>query len=113
MQSVRPPNFIEDLVIGHALTTPGAQDIHISCPRGLVEILIAEFKRQFADNPDVEVYDWGWSRRFRLGYVVLSWKGRVPPEFERQLNADSRLEGHTVYDLPASMMVRPVVAGRS
>ncbi len=87
------------------LTTSTAQDIHISCPRELVETIIAEFKQQFTEDPNVEIYDWGWSERFQLGYIVLSWQGRVPSKFEQQLNADPRLEGHTVYDLPARLAV--------
>jgi hypothetical protein len=91
------------------LTTLMSQDIHISCPRELVEIIIAEFKQQFAEDSNVEIYDWGWSERFQLSYIVLSWQGRVPSQFEQLLNADPRLEGHTVYDLPARLVVPLVV----
>jgi hypothetical protein len=58
---------------------------------------VTEFSHQFANNPDVEVYDYGVSSRFGQGYVILSWKGDVPVEFERQLNEDDRLEGHSLY----------------
>jgi len=66
----------------------------------LVETLVAEFERQFADTPDVEVYDYGWSSRFQQGYVVLEWRRCVPVEFLAQLDGDPRLEGHTVSDVP-------------
>ncbi len=112
MLSARNHGFTEGLDVEHLLTTSKAQDIHISCPRGLVRTLIAEFEQQLADNPDVEVYDWGWSYRFQQGYVVLSWKGCVPLAFKQQLDADPRLEGHTVYDLPSNLVVPLIMAER-
>ncbi len=83
-----------------ASTTMQAQDVHISCPESLVETLVNEFKQQFTGQDNVEVYDWGWSCRFRTGYVVLAWRESIPAEFEAQLDADPRLLGHSVYILP-------------
>ncbi len=80
---------------------PLAQDVHITCPHDLVEQLVAEFEQQFADRPDVEVYDYGWSSKFRTGYIVLTWQGQVTPSFETQLDADDRLEGHSISYIPA------------
>ena len=89
---------------------PLEQDIHISCPHSLVEQLVAEFEQQFTDRTDVEVYDYGWSSKFHTGYIVLSWEGQVDSTFEAQLDADDRLEGHTVYDLPKSVLTTYVIA---
>jgi hypothetical protein len=83
-----------------ALPVSQVRDVHITCPSDLVEQLVSEFEQQFTDRSGVEVYDYGWSSKFRAGYIVLSWEGRVDPVFEAQLDADDRLEGHTVYDLP-------------
>jgi hypothetical protein len=88
----------------HLVMASPAQDIHISCAGEHTEVLVEEFKRQFANDPDVEVYDWGWSGRFRQGYLVLTWRRCVPPEFERQLDADPRLEGYTLYNLSEHQM---------
>ncbi len=94
------------------LTTPLAQDIHITCPPDLMEQLVAEFEQQFTDRPDVEVYDYGWSSRFHTGYIVLSWKEGVDPAFEAQLNADDRLQGHSISDLPIEQPLYIAVEGR-
>ncbi len=94
MLSARNHGFTEGLDVEHLLTTSKAQE------------------QQLADNPDVEVYDWGWSYRFQQGYVVLSWKGCVPLAFKQQLDADPRLEGHTVYDLPSNLVVPLIMAER-
>ncbi len=81
------------------------QDVHISCPPDLVETLVVELQMQLVDTPDAEVYDWGQSSRFQQGFIVLSWEGAVPLEFERQLDADPRLEGHSIYTLPVEAPV--------
>ncbi len=81
------------------LTAPRDQDVHISCSHDLVETLVTEFEHQLADTPDADVYDYGWSSRFHQGFVMVSWKGRVPADFLARLDADQRLEGHSVYDL--------------
>jgi hypothetical protein len=78
-----------------------SQDVHISCPAELMETLVQELQQQLANTPTAEIYDWGYSSRFRQGFVVVSWDGGVPAEFEAQLRADPRLEGHSLYDLPA------------
>ena len=92
-------------------TTKPVQDLHISCPHDLSESLVAEFKQQFVGRNDVEIYDWGWSCRFRTGYVVLTWRGGVDPAFEEQLDADQRLLGHSIYNLSESLAEPgPIVA---
>jgi hypothetical protein len=60
-----------------------------------MESLVVEFQQQLANTPSAEVYDWGYSSRFRQGFIVVSWKGRVPLEFQRQLDRDDRLEGYS------------------
>ena len=94
------------------LANPRAQDVHITCPHDLVEQIVAEFERQFTDHSDVEVYDYGWSSKFRTGYIILNWEGQVDPVFEAQLDTDDRLEGHTVYDLPLSLLKAHMIATR-
>ena len=88
------------------------QDIHISCPIDLVEPLVAEFERQFATNAAVEIYDWGQSARFQQGFIILSFDSEVPLEFERQLDADPRLEGHSLYNLPVQSFEPLFIAGK-
>lgn len=108
MPFIQHPDFSRNLNVEYLAMASHVQDIHISCAYEHIEVLVEEFKRQFANDPGVEVYDWGWSGRFRQGYLVLTWKRRVPPEFERQLDADPRLEGYTLYNLSESQ-VEPLV----
>ncbi len=96
-----------------ALIIPLAQDVHISCPSDLVETLVAEFEHQLTNNPAAEVYDYGWSSKFQQGFIIVSWDGHVPAEFEAQLDADSRLEGHTVYDLPKSALEANAITAKA
>ena len=112
MQSVRDSDFTGGLDVRTLSLASSAQDIHISCSQDLVAVLVAEFKLQFAGDSTVEIYDWGYSDRFQKGYIILSWQERVPSTFEQQLNADPRLEGHTVYDLPARLVTPLSLAER-
>lgn len=102
MQSMCNSKFADNSVA--SLPSPAlTQDIHISCPQDLVAAIIAELHQQFAEVSNVEVYDWGWSCRFKSGYIVLTWRGCVDPAFEKQLETDPRLLGHSIYYLSESL----------
>ena len=88
-------------MLHEVLTISTKQDVHISCPADLVEPLVTEFEQQLADTPSAEVYDYGISLRFQQGFLVVSFDGCVPADFLAQLDADPRLEGRSLYDLPA------------
>jgi hypothetical protein len=84
-------------------------DVHISCQRRLIKPLVAEFERQFVDGT-VSIYDYGYSSRFQQGYIILSWDKRIPLSFKQQLDADSRLDGYTIYVLPEDQSYGPLNA---
>ncbi len=84
-------------------------DVHIHCPRRLVKSLVADFERQFVDGT-VSVYDYGYSHRFKQGYIILSWDTLLPLSFQQQLDTDPRLDDYTVYVLPQDNSYRPTTA---
>ena len=76
------------------------QDVRLICDAALVETLVAEFTRQYAGAPGITVYDWGYSARFGHGYIVLECEESHLSRVLQHVQADPRILGYLVYDLP-------------
>src|SRR5579862_1542325 len=68
------------------------QEVHLICPREIVETLASSYVQEFKDKKNVQVTRWGYTCKEKQGYIILEWDGEADEVFLDRLEQSKEIQ---------------------